>query len=60
LRLLAEKKVAGIALPVYVLLTAAVLTAMWLGWLPDSMIGALLVMMTLGGLFHFLGENIQS
>ena len=58
MRLLAEKKVAGIALPVYVLLTAAVLTAMWLGWLPDSMIGALLVMMTLGGLFHFLGENI--
>jgi len=48
----------GISLPLYLAIFALVFIAMKLGWLPEGMIGAFLVMMVFGGLFNILGNNL--
>lgn len=51
-------KIFGVGLPLYLAIFALVFAAMRLGWLPDGMIGAFLVMMVFGGLFNLLGNNL--
>lgn len=51
-------KIYGIPLPVYLALFAVVVAAMQLDCLPEGMIGALLVLMLFGGLFHLIGEHL--
>lgn len=55
---LAAVKVVGIPLPIYLVITAVVCTAMVLDWLPSGMIGALAVMMVFGGLFNLIGNHL--
>ncbi|NCB94001.1 MAG: 2-hydroxycarboxylate transporter family protein [Clostridia bacterium] len=50
-------QVYGINLPLYLIIFAAVFGAMLLGWLPDGMIGAFMIMMVFGGLFNIIGNN---
>ncbi|MDO4555594.1 MAG: 2-hydroxycarboxylate transporter family protein, partial [Lachnospiraceae bacterium] len=54
---LSEIKIIGIPLPIYAFITAVVLLVMFMGWMPDGMIGAFAVMMVLGGLFNVIGNN---
>ncbi|MGN0294104.1 MAG: 2-hydroxycarboxylate transporter family protein [Lachnospiraceae bacterium] len=51
-------RIAGISLPVYLLITAVVAVTLVKGWLPSGMLGALMVMMVFGGLFNVLGNNL--
>lgn len=47
----------GIGLPLYLIIFVLIFAAMRLGWLPGGMIGAFLIMMVFGGLFHIIGNN---
>lgn len=49
--------IAGIPLPIYLGLVVIVFGMMITGILPGGMIGALAVMMTLGGIFNVIGNN---
>ncbi|KIR02263.1 Malate Na(+) symporter [Lachnospiraceae bacterium TWA4] len=51
-------KITGIPLPIYLGITAILVLAMEMGWLPSGMIGAFLVMMVFGGLFNIIGNNL--
>ncbi len=51
-------KIYGIPLPIYLLLFAVTVIAMKADCLPGGMIGALLVLMLFGGLFHLIGEHL--
>lgn len=51
-------KIYGIPLPVYLVLFITVVVAMQLNCLPGGMIGALMVLMLFGGLFHLIGEHL--
>ena len=54
---LSNIQVYGIGLPLYLVIFAAIFGAMMLGWLPDGMLGAFMVMMVFGGLFNIIGNN---
>jgi len=51
-------KISGIPLPVYLGFTAITAVSIAMKWLPNGMIGALLVMMVFGGLFNIIGNNL--
>ncbi len=51
-------KISGIPLPVYLAFTVITGVSIAMKWLPSGMIGALLVMMILGGLFNIIGNNL--
>lgn len=51
-------EISGIALPIYLAIAALVFVTMYLGILPDGMIGAFAVMMVFGGLFNVVGNNL--
>ncbi len=55
---LKNTEIFGFKLPFYLLMTAIVLFMMKVEWLPGGMIGALAIMMILGGLFNVLGNNL--
>jgi CCS family citrate carrier protein len=51
-------KISGIPLPIYLLLSVVTIFAMVMNYLPSDMMGALLLMMILGGLFNIIGNNL--
>jgi len=51
-------KISGIPLPIYLGFTAITAVSIAMKWLPNGMIGALLVMMVFGGLFNIIGNNL--
>lgn len=51
-------KIYGISLPLYSLICFIVISAAISGILPTNMVGALALLMVLGGLFNFLGSNL--
>lgn len=53
-----RSRVAGLPLPVYLLLLAVTLLAAALGCLPDNMVGAILLLMVLGEGLNALGNTI--
>lgn len=53
-----RKCIYGIPLPLYLGLCALSFAAMHLDFLPSNMVGALIVLVLLGGLFHSLGEAL--
>lgn len=55
---ISKVKIMGIDLPIYLVITAAVIWAMEMEWLPLGMLGALAVMMVFGGLFNVIGNHL--
>ncbi len=55
---LCEIRIMGMELPVYLIVAAIVLFAAEMEFMPSNMVGALAVMMVLGGLLNFLGSRI--
>lgn len=55
---LAAIKISGIHLPLYILMVLIVVIAAALDQLPHSMIGAMIILLLLGNLLNFLGNNI--
>lgn len=53
-----KTKIYGIPLPIYLIVFGVVVAAMQFDCLPGGMIGALLVLMLFGGLFHLIGERL--
>lgn len=51
-------KIAGISLPVYLILLLVLILALSVDKLPHNILGALAVLVLLGNLFHFLGTKI--
>ncbi len=55
---LGEIRIMGMELPVYLIVAAIVLFAAEMEFMPSNMVGALAVMMVLGGVLNFLGSRI--
>ncbi|BCN31494.1 2-hydroxycarboxylate transporter family protein [Anaeromicropila herbilytica] len=51
-------KISGISLPIYLLISALILGMAHLEMLPNNMMGALAILMVLGGLFNTIGNNL--
>lgn len=55
---LGEIRIMGMELPVYLIVAVIVLFAAEMEFMPSNMVGALAVMMVLGGVLNFLGSRI--